>query len=215
MKDARNNNSNLLFNQMFSKMPENLLSKLNDINFGIAGCGGLGSNIALTLARCGVKKIILVDFDKIEISNLNRQQYFFNDIGKFKAPTLKNIIKKINPFVEVKAIIGKINNNNIFKLFKKCNIVFEAFDSVEAKSLIIKSFGNPLFSDKLLIGAAGVSGFGLSNKIHIEKLAHNIYIIGDFKTSPEMGLVAPKVILSAMYQVNLAFDLIMNNVISL
>jgi len=117
---------------------EKIKSSLRNRTVGIAGCGGLGSNCAVALARVGVGKLIICDFDIIVESNLNRQYYFYDQIGLKKAPTLKENINRINPSIEVIAIDVKLVPENIVDLFKHCDIIVEAFDRADMKKMIIE-----------------------------------------------------------------------------
>ena len=113
---------------------EEIKNKLKEKTVGIAGCGGLGSNCAVALARVGVGNLLIVDFDVIEESNLNRQYYFFDQIGKKKSAALKDNIKKINPEANVIAIDKKLDSESILEIFKDCDVIVEAFDKALAKT---------------------------------------------------------------------------------
>ncbi len=183
--------------------------KVSLIKIGIAGCGGLGSNAAAALARAGVLNFVIADTDKIEISNLNRQQYFIDDLGKYKVDALSNILKSINPIVKVEAHKTKLNSDNLKKIFNECQIVVEAFDTIEAKSMIVKTFIEKM-PDKYLVCASGLAGFGKSNKIKTRKLTKNIFICGDNQTEPaeSTGLMAPRVLIAAAHQANKVLEII-------
>lgn len=206
------------YSEFISKNSPAINKKISSFKIGIAGCGGLGSNAAAALARAGVLNFVIVDTDKIEISNLNRQQYFINDLGKYKVDALSNILKSINPIVKVEAHKTKLNFDNLKKIFNECQIVVEAFDTVEAKSVIIKTFTEKI-PDKYLVCASGLAGFGKSNKIKTKKLTKNIFICGDNQTEPgppggeeneSIGLMAPRVILTAAHQANKVLEIISN-----
>lgn len=154
----------------------------------IFGCGGLGSNIAMMLARSGVGKINLFDFDKVNFSNLNRQNFFLDDLNKKKVFATKNLLKKIIPYVRVKAYDIRIDNENIDQFIDSADIFIEAFDDKESKVFLFDYFQKHL--DKQLICASGVSGLGNLEDIKIKKF-RNITMIGDFNSNPDMGLYAP------------------------
>jgi sulfur carrier protein ThiS adenylyltransferase len=185
-------------------------SRIKQAVIGIAGCGGLGSNAAIALARIGVKKIVITDFDKVEPSNLNRQQFFISDIGKNKTDALAAFIKNVNPFVEVEKHFIKLSLKNIFNIYYECPIIIEAFDKVTEKAMIVKAFGDERFKDKFLITASGLAGFSSSNLIKTNKLSKNIFVCGDNKNegNEKNGLMAPRVIIAAGHQANMAVSLI-------
>jgi sulfur carrier protein ThiS adenylyltransferase len=150
-----------------------------DIHVGIVGAGGLGSNIANLLVRSGFQTFEIIDFDFIEPSNLNRQQYFIQDIGKSKVDTLSQHLKNINPNLTIITHKKMLNENNINNHFQDCHIIFEAVDKPETKKLILESFSN---SNKLLILGNGMCGTDYHNELKIKKLKNNIYIVGDGKS---------------------------------
>ena len=113
---------------------------LPKITIGIAGCGGLGSNIAHMLARTGIEKFIIADFDTVTISNLNRQFFFKKDIGKPKVDALEDNLRKINPYLTIIKHNTKITPDNFFSIFNKTFIIIEAFDKVSEKTMLLNTF---------------------------------------------------------------------------
>ena len=77
--------------------------KLKNASVGIAGIGGLGSNASIALARAGIGRLVLVDFDKVDINNLDRQYYFLDQIGQLKVNAMKENIRRIDPKIKVEA----------------------------------------------------------------------------------------------------------------
>ena len=177
---------------------------------GVAGLGGLGSNIALSLARVGVKKLVLADFDVVEPSNLNRQQYFVRHIGLKKTQALKELINDVNPFVEVKTHDIFLDEKNVASVFGECEILCEAFDNVAGKAMILNEAGASL-KDKKIIGASGMAGYFSSNLIKTIKFAKNVYLCGDLTNEAKIGqgLMAPRVAICANHEANLAIRLLM------
>jgi len=181
------------------------LKKIQNKKIGIAGCGGLGSNIASILVRSGFKDLEIIDFDIIEMNNLNRQNYFLAEVGKPKAETTAKRLRKINPDISIKAINIKIDESNISQFFKDRDIIFEAFDKAELKKLFLEHFGN---SGKLLIMGSGVGGTKNSSEIKIHKINKNTFIVGDRisgvnrKTPP----LAPRVIACAALMASVALE---------
>ena len=198
------------YDQLTSRNSADIKEKIKHAVIGIAGCGGLGSNVAIALARIGVKKLVITDFDKVEPSNLNRQQFFISDIGKNKTDALASFIKKINPFVLVEKHLTKLSLKNIFEIYDECPIIIEAFDKVSEKSMIVEAFGDKRFRNKFLITASGLAGYASSNLIKTNRLSKNIFLCGDNKNEGNIknGLMAPRVIIAAGHQANMAVSLI-------
>ncbi|WP_148308707.1 thiamine biosynthesis protein ThiF [Campylobacter lari] len=186
-----------------------LHDKLKKASVAVCGLGGLGSHIAINLARSGVGRLHLIDFDVVEPSNLNRQAYMVEDLGKFKAEALKDQIAKINPFIEVFAQVLKIEKENIAELFINDDIVCEAFDSAKYKALLAQNF-HQHYPQKTLICASGLAGYGDSNSIQTRKIAKNFYVCGDLKNEAKVGngLMAPRVNICAGHQANLVLELL-------
>ena len=177
---------------------------------GVAGLGGLGSNIALSLARTGVAKLVLADFDVVEPSNLNRQQYFVRHIGMKKTDALKELIAEVNPFVEVETHDVTLTAANVAEIFAPCGVICEAFDNVAGKAMMVNEAGASL-RDKKIVGASGMAGYFSSNLIKTVKFARNVYLCGDLQNAAGVGqgLMAARVAICANHQANLAIRLLM------
>jgi sulfur carrier protein ThiS adenylyltransferase len=177
---------------------------------GIAGLGGLGSTIAIALVRCGVGKLVLADFDVVEPSNLNRQQYSIDQIGQYKADALTANLHRINPYVEIEPHIVRLDEDNIGKVFEGVSVMLEAFDTVEAKAMIVNAFPR-IHPDVPLIVASGLAGYGPGNRIRTRNVVRNIYLVGDEESAarPGMGLMAPRVGIAASHQANAALRLLL------
>ena len=170
---------------------------------GIAGLGGLGSLVAVALARVGIGTLILVDFDVVEPSNLNRQQYFIDQIGMPKVEALQENILKINPYVRILPHHERIEENNVERIFKEAAVVVEAFDRAEQKAMLINVISEKL-PDTYIVAASGVAGFGDNNEIRTVRFSSKTFIIGDQQTAaqPGVGLMAPRVGIAAHHQAN-------------
>lgn len=193
--------------EIAARMPSGTYEKLKKARIAVAGAGGLGSNIATALARCCVGELLIADFDRVEPSNLNRQYYTVNDIGEYKTEALKAHIKAINPYTTVNTVTQKITADNATKILGGYDIVCEALDAAEQKSMLV----NTLLTGTertILICGSGMSGTGGSNTVTTKKINNRLYICGDMHTSSDEGLIAPRVILCAMHQANLAAELI-------
>ncbi|MBK1991829.1 thiamine biosynthesis protein ThiF [Campylobacter sp. 2018MI35] len=197
---------------MRSRHTPKLHDKLKKASVAVCGLGGLGSHIAIMLARSGIGHLKLIDFDVVEPSNLNRQAYRVSDLGKFKTEALKEQINEINPYISIEICTLKIDENNLKLLFKDINIVCEAFDTALAKAMIAQNF-HKYFPDKTLICASGLAGYGDSNSIQTRKIAQNFYVCGDLINGAKVGngLMAPRVNICAAHQANLVLELLARN----
>ena len=194
---------------MSSRHTPKVHNKLKKSVVAVCGLGGLGSNIAIMLARIGVGRLILIDFDVVEPSNLNRQSYFVEDLGKLKTKALSEQIAKINPFISTQTHALKITHENIPTLFTGCDIVCEAFDSALAKAMLAQNF-HKHFPQTTLICASGLAGYGNSNEIKTRKIAEHFYMCGDLVSGAKVGngLMAPRVNICAAHQANLVLELL-------
>lgn len=147
------------------------------MKIGIAGCGGIGSNVAYHLVRAGVDHLKFGDFDKIEKSNLNRQFFFKNQIGLYKSKTLAENLSAINPEGEFQWEIIKFDRTNIKDFFAECDIVVEAFDKKENKAMLIEEL---LPMGKIIVSASGI-GHWDTDKVSIKKIGKNLTVVGDFE----------------------------------
>lgn len=177
---------------------------------GIAGCGGLGSNCAVALARIGIGKLIIVDFDIVTLSNLNRQYYFVNQINQPKVNALEDNIKKINEKVIIEKHNIKINNTNVLSLFRYCDVIVEAFDHAEMKQMLIESILIEM-PDKYIVSGSGMAGWGNNNTIKTMQY-DKLYICGDLvsEISETMPPLAPRVGIVANMQANQVVEILMN-----
>lgn len=187
---------------------EEIKSILSEKTIGIAGCGGLGSNCAVALTRIGIGKLIIVDFDVIQESNLNRQQYYTDQIGQKKSFTLEENLYFMNPNVKVEPHDVKLGPAEIIRIFEKCDVIIEAFDLAEMKQMIIETVLAEM-PDMPLICGMGMAGFGMNESIRMEAY-DNLYICGDFETeiAVDMPPMAPRVGIVAYMQANQAVELI-------
>ena len=159
-------------------------------NVAIAGLGGLGSNVAYALARIGVGHLHLIDFDVVDITNLNRQQYFMEHIGMYKTDALKSLLLKINPYLDIRTDCVKVTDDNLQELFADTTIVCEAFDNPEAKAMLVNGILEH-FPEKKLVSATGMAGYGSSNTIITKRIMKNFYLCGDGVTAPTYWDICP------------------------
>ena len=173
---------------------------------GIAGCGGLGSNVAVSLVRAGIGKLILADFDIVEPSNLNRQHFFQDDIGKEKVYALADHLKSINPDVELEIHNKKLVKEDIKDIYGTVDIMVEAFDKAESKAWLIESWCIN-FPKKEIVCASGISSIGNIDKMIVKKTG-KIYFIGDGVTDMSEGLNSAKVIIAANMQASTVMEIL-------
>ena len=167
----------------------------------ICGLGGLGSNIAIHLARAGIGKLILCDFDRVDITNLHRQQYKASQIGMYKTYALTDNLREINPYIELETHTERITEDNAVKLLQSADIICEAFDSAECKAMLTNTVLSEL-PDKYLVAASGMAGMSVTNSIKTRRITSRLYLCGDetSEVSENIGLVAPRVALCAAHQ---------------
>ena len=182
---------------------------LSEKTVGIAGAGGLGSNAAVALARCGIGKLVIVDFDKVEESNLNRQYYFADQVGRIKVEALKENINKIYPEVDVEIFTDKLISGSMTNHFSDVDLIVEALDSAEIKTSFIEEVMTKM-PEVPLVAASGVAGYGHSDRIKTKKVG-NLYMVydKDAKSSDEGVLMAPRVCLFANWQANVALEILL------
>lgn len=178
-----------------------LQHKLSSAVVAVCGLGGLGSHIAVSLARAGIGKLILIDFDRVELTNLHRQQYRAAQIGMLKAEALAENLAEIAPYLAVEAHSVKITKDNLAELLCRADIVCEAFDRAEEKAMLVDGVFETM-PEKYLVAASGMAGLGSANEIRTRKVAARFVLCGDESSdvADGMGLVASRVMLCAAHQ---------------
>ncbi|WP_319547737.1 sulfur carrier protein ThiS adenylyltransferase ThiF [Desulfogranum marinum] len=147
------------------------------MKIGIAGAGGIGSNVAVNLVRSGITALKIIDFDRVESSNLDRQFYFADQVGKMKVDMLRYNLMRINPDVEIEISTERITPSNIDQLFIHCDTIVEGLDKKTDKKLVLEHFGQ---SKRLVISASGIAGSDIAT-IQVKKIG-NTHVVGDFIT---------------------------------
>jgi sulfur carrier protein ThiS adenylyltransferase len=183
---------------------------LRKFRVGIAGAGGLGSNCAVALAKCGVGTLVIADYDIIEESNLNRQYYFTDQVGLLKTVALRENIYRINPSVSVIIHQKRVDTHNIPEIFSGCNVIVEAFDTPEMKQMIIETVQLKMAGIPIVAGS-GLAGWGKSETIKYRKVDDTLYICGDesSEASEDLPPMAPRVAMVANMQANVVIDILM------
>lgn len=198
-------------NVLAKRHGEEIQRRFESATVAICGLGGLGSNIAVCLARVGIGRLILIDFDKVDISNLHRQQYNFSQVGKFKTEALGENLRKINPFINLETHTIKITEDNAFSLLNKAKIICEAFDNSQTKAMLTNLVLEKM-PDKYYIAASGMAGFRNVNDIKTRKITEHFYICGDFvsEVSEGNGLVSSRVMNCAFHQAHKVLQILIN-----
>lgn len=186
---------------LIARHGQELHDRFSSATAAICGLGGLGSNIAIALARAGIGRLILVDFDRVDITNLHRQQYKAEQIGEYKTEALAANLLEISPYTEVKGVTEKVTEDNFLELIEGADIVCEAFDNAEAKAMLVNGVLQKL-PECYLVAASGMAGMGSPNRIETRRITDRFYLCGDGVSDVEetMGLVAPRVMLCAAHQ---------------
>jgi len=186
------------------------IQRLGSVCVGIAGAGGLGSNVAVHLVRSGIRRLVVVDFDHVAPSNLNRQFFFSDQVGMPKVEALSINLARINPQIEIQALNLRLNADNVHKILEKCQILVEALDDAQGKKMMAEAF---ITDPRLLVCASGIGGWGDSNRITTRLVRDTFCLVGDGKseisatrppTSAIVGLAAAK-------QADAVIEKILNN----
>lgn len=175
----------------------------------ICGLGGLGSNIATTLTRAGIGKLILIDFDEVDITNLNRQQYKMSQLGRPKTECCLENLRDISPYTEIEIHTVKLTEENIPELLGEADIICEAFDKADQKAMLVNTVLET-FPDKYMLSGTGMAGFGSANTIQSRKVFGKFYLCGDEKSDVNdgIGLVASRVMVCAAHEAHMVLRLL-------
>lgn len=167
----------------------------------VCGLGGLGSHIAAALARAGIGKLILVDHDRVDVGNLQRQQYGASQVGRSKTEALAENLKEMAPYVELEIHTVRVGEENGVALLDGADVICEAFDDARCKAMLANLVLERL-PEKYLVAASGMAGFGSPNGIRTRRVAERFYLCGDgtSEVADGVGLAAPRVMACAAHQ---------------
>ena len=181
---------------------------LEKAKIGVAGLGGLGSNVISHLVRAGLRRFVAADFDVVSASNLNRQFFFADQVGRKKTEALAENLRRIDPDLELDFRDLKLTGENTQELFADCDVVVEAFDKADAKTMLIGALAN---SGIPVVAASGLAGFGKSNDIRLHQVNPRLYIAGDLASgiSPELAPASPRVGIAAAIEANTVIALLL------
>lgn len=193
-----------------ARFPEEMRTKLRNVRVAVAGLGGLGSNIAVMLARSGVGELLLVDFDTVDVTNLNRQMYLIPQLGKPKAEALPEILYQINPYLTYRSVCIKVTPDNVKELFSEYPIVCEAFDKPDQKAMLVRELLMQC-PKTIVVSGNGMAGYADANEIRTCQVMKRLYVCGDQSTDVGngIGLIAPRVAVCAAHEANKVLQLIM------
>lgn len=193
-----------------ARFPEEMRTKLRNARVAVAGLGGLGSNIAVMLARSGVGELLLVDFDTVDVTNLNRQMYLIPQLGKPKAEALPEILYQINPYLTYRSVCIKVTPDNVKELFSEYPIVCEAFDKPDQKAMLVRELLMQC-PKTIVVSGNGMAGYADANEIRTCQVMKRLYVCGDQSTDVGngIGLIAPRVAICAAHEANKVLQLIM------
>lgn len=193
-----------------ARFPKEMQVKLKNARVAIAGLGGLGSNIAVMLARSGVGQLLLVDYDVVDVTNLNRQMYYIQQLGMPKAQALPEILYQINPYSNYQSRCLRVTEENIRELFMEYPIVCEAFDQPDQKAMLVREVLTKC-PGTIVVSGNGMAGYKDANEIQTIKKLRRLYVCGDQHTdvAEGIGLMAPRVAACAAHQANKVIQLIM------
>lgn len=187
-----------------------LQEKLDGAKVGIAGLGGLGSNIAVHLARLGIGHLVLVDFDVVDVTNLNRQHYTMRDLDMPKTIALLEQLEAINPYINYETYTERVIPANAARLFSGCDVVCEAFDRPDQKAMLIETLLRELPGTPVVSGN-GMAGYGSANEIRVRRKFGKLYVCGDEASDAAagLGLMAPRVAVCAAHQATAVLRLLL------
>lgn len=185
-----------------------LQRKFSSACVAVCGLGGLGSNVAVSLARSGVGTLLLIDFDKVDMSNLHRQQYAVSQLGMCKTDAMKQTLAEIAPYCNVVTHTVKLKGDNL-SLIADCDVVCECFDNTEYKAMLVNGVSE-YYPEKYIVAASGMSGLHTGNTIQTKKFGKRLYICGDGTSdvADDGTLFAPRVMLCAAHQANTVLRII-------
>ena len=188
---------------------EELQNKISTARVAVCGLGGLGSNIAIALARAGVGHLHLIDFDRVDLTNLNRQQYAVGQLGQYKTDALRETLSLVSPYCDVTCDTIQVTEENLPDLLKAENYICEAFDRAEAKAMLVSGVLEH-FPEKYLVAGSGLAGLGSANTIQTRRVSQRFYLCGDGTSDSSVGLgvVASRVLVCAAHEANMILRLI-------
>ena len=193
---------------LIQKIGSAAVERLQGIKVGIAGVGGLGSNCAASLVRCGFRRFKLVDFDTVEASNLDRQFYFADQVGMAKVDALKQNLTRINPQLDAETLALRIGEGDVERIFGDCDVVAECLDRAEAKSQLVSDLAT---LNIMIVAASGLGGYGKTDQIRVHRITERLVLVGDLVSDvSDYPALSPRVAISAAKQADVILEYFMN-----
>ncbi|OQA40186.1 MAG: Molybdopterin-synthase adenylyltransferase [Candidatus Omnitrophica bacterium ADurb.Bin314] len=189
---------------LIAKLGAEGFRRVRAAKIGIAGAGGLGSNCATALVRSGFRDLVIADFDVIDDTNLDRQAYFAEQVGRPKVEALAENLHRTLPGLTLHALVLKLDRSNLPSVFAECDAVVECFDQADAKSMFVETL---LPTGKFLVTASGLGGIGASDEIRIHRIRENLVMIGDLRSDiRRTPALAPRVAIAAAKQADVVLE---------
>jgi len=184
---------------------QELRARLHASSVAVVGCGGLGSNVAAMLLRSGVRNLTLIDFDAVDASNLNRQLFFADQIGRLKTEALAETLLRIDPDAHLTLHSLRVTAENLVDLVRDADVVVEAVDRADTKAMVVNTCMEAL-PDTPLVTASGLAGYGSANSIATERPCDNLYLVGDLESDVNAGhpLFASRVMVASAHEAHAA-----------
>lgn len=185
--------------------------RLGAASVAIVGCGGVGSNVAAMLLRSGVRRLTLVDFDRVAPDNLNRQLFFAEQIGQLKTEALADTLRRIDAGADLRLVSERVSSANLLDIVEGADVIVEAVDSAETKAVIVEICSRDL-PEVPLVTVSGLAGYDSANLIASERLAGNLYVVGDLSSDIRDGLslLASRVMVAAAHQAHAVVRLLLD-----
>lgn len=198
-----------MYKALAERHGDELQAKISKASVVVCGLGGLGSNVCIALARAGVEKLHLIDFDRVDISNLNRQQYFPEQLGMLKTDALADTLNRISPYCEIKTDCVKLTEDNISEYIGDEEIICEAFDNAESKAVLV-NYVLENMPEKYIVSASGMAGISTANTIKTRRITEHFFMCGDGESdvADGLGLVASRVMVCAAHEANMILRII-------
>jgi len=205
--ESRLSGVNMFEKELERKFGPGYLEKLSEVKVGIAGAGGLGSNCAVNLSRCGFVRFVISDFDVVEYSNLDRQFYFLDQVGGDKVAALKINLMRINPDIKIETFCVKVDAGNAKEIFSDCPVVVEAFDRAEEKKMLVETL---MGDGKFIVSASGFSGIGNTDAIVTRRIRKDLVMVGDLTSDvSESPSISPRVNVAAAKQADAVLEYVL------
>jgi len=193
---------------MFDDNPHGVSALLARRRVGIAGAGGIGSNVAHLLVRAGIGSLVVADSDVVEPANLNRQFFFPDQTGMAKVEALRTNLERLNPALSFTGIHARLDRAGCCGPFSGCDVLVEAFDLEEEKHMLVETWLERL-PGRPVIAASGIAGFGRTDLLRVDRRPGNLIVCGDQSSDLSLGTLGARVCIVAAMMANEAVELLL------